>query len=159
MHKKIHFANYYQIMPLFVGAALVGVEYLGRLNATQSYQDIAITVALFVVMYLSLRFDHCLISNREFSRTSFFFWKHTIPISEISEITFPPTWIISPEARTLVVWRKDGDKITMTDMAYTRPVLADAVKTLLRANPRTRLDDNTHALLQIAKLPLPHPLK
>ena len=80
------------MLPLFAGAALVGIEYLNRLNSKQIYQDIVITASLFVLMYLSLRFDHCLITDKEFSRTSYFLRKHTIPISEISEITFPPTW-------------------------------------------------------------------
>ena len=151
MHRKIHFLNYYQMLPLFAGAALVCIEYLNRLNSKQTYQDIVITSSFFVLMYLSLRFDHCLITDKEFSRTSYLFRKHTIPISEISEITFPPTWIPSLEARTLVVWRKGGDKITMTDMGYGRPALANVVKTLLRANPNIMLDDNAQALLQTAK--------
>ena len=126
----------YRILTVKCDAKLPGYRYYG---------------SPFFVMYLSLRFDHCLISNREFSRTSYFFWKRTIPISEISEIPFPPTWIISPEARTLVVWRKDGEKITMTDMAYNRLVLADVVRTLLHSNPNIKLDDSAQVLLQSSK--------
>jgi predicted transcriptional regulator len=47
-----------------------------------------------------------------------------------------------------------GDELpdlTMTDMGYGRPALANVARTLLRANPNIMLDDNAQALLQTAK--------
>ena len=150
MNKRYYCAFYYTLLPLFILPILAAVE-LGIANKQARYEDIIITAALLIVVYLSLRFDHCLITNKNFSRISYFFWKKTLKVNEITEITFPSTWIATPEARTLVVWDRSGKKITMTDMAYTRPVLADVVRTLLNANPHIRLDDHAHALLQTWK--------
>ena len=138
-NKKYHCVSDYALLPVFVMVPLVIVEYLSIGDAQMKYQDIFITVVFLVVMYLSLRFDHCLITDREFSRKSYFFWKTSIKVDEITEITFPPTWVVAPEARTLVVWSRSGQKITMTDMGYPRPVLANVLSTLPKLNPSNKI--------------------
>ena len=60
----------------------------------------------------------------------------------------PPTWIASPDARTLVVWSGSGESITMTDMGYTRPALADVVRTLVKINPSIKLDEAAKLLIE-----------
>ena len=126
---------------------LIIIEYVSIRSQQTKYQDISVTMTLFILMYLSLRYDYCLITDSEFSRRSYLFWTKSIAISKITEITFPPTWVISPEARTLVVWSGSGQKITMTDMGYTRPALADVVKTLIKISPSIKLDETAKSLI------------
>lgn len=148
MIKKYKFNAYYTFLPLLVMFILVIIEYTSIAGQQMKFQDIFVTMAFFALMYLSLRCDCCLITKTEFSRRSYFFWKKSVAISNITAITFPSTWIVSPEARTLVVWDKSGQKITMTDMGYTRPVLADVVNTLIKINPSIRLDETAKSLIK-----------
>lgn len=148
MNKKYNFASYYTFLPLLIMLILIAIEYANIASQRVKYQDIFITVVVFVRMYLSLRYDYCLITDNEFSRRSYFFWKKSIPISKINGITFPPTWIASPDARTLVVWSGSGESITMTDMGYTRPALADVVRTLVKINPSIKLDEAAKLLIE-----------
>jgi hypothetical protein len=147
MNKKYQVVSYYTLIPLFIMPVLAAVEYISITNPQLRYQDIFITVVFLAAIYLSLRFDHCLITDKEFSRKSYFsFSIKKFKVADITEITFPPTWIVTPEA-SLAVWDSSGHKITMTDMAYTRPVLADVVRSLLKINPSIRLDEQARLLI------------
>lgn len=148
MHKKYQFTTYYTLLPIVVLPLLVIAEYLSISNVSARYQDILITAALLIVMYLSLKFDYCLITDQEFTRRSYFLSKKSLKIREVVSITFPPTWVITPEARTLAVWDAMGRKITMTDMGYSRAKLADVVRTLMQLNSRIRSDKDVEELLK-----------
>jgi hypothetical protein len=67
---------------------------------------------------------------------------------------FQPTYTLGGGARSLWIAgdnrRGEPVSIQMTDMAYTRPVLADVAKTLLHANPRVKIDGNVRALIDSA---------
>jgi len=73
-------------------------------------------------------------------------------LDRIREMRCAPTYIFGGSGSTLwIVGRKRNGaetNIQMTEMAYTRAILADVVRRLSSANPNIRLDDSTQALLQ-----------
>lgn len=147
MNKKYHLAYYYILSPIFALIPMCILEYFGIPNVQERYQIVFMTASFLLLTYLIFRYDHCLITDKEFSRISYFIFKKTIKIDDIAGINFPTAFGSSPEARTLVVWDGIGRKIMMTDMAFTRPALADVVKTLIKINPRINLDKDSEDLI------------
>ena len=146
MTRRFRFTRSYRMIPLVALLALSVVEYVGIPEVPGKYQNIGATAALLALLTAMVNFDNCTVYSDVLVRTSYFVWKQSIRIADIAAIRFPPTWIASPEARTLVVESRDGRTITMTDMAYSRPVLSDVVRTLVGMNPSIQLDTDVRSL-------------
>jgi hypothetical protein len=117
---------------------------------------VLINAALIVCMFADLKLGtYCVFDRTSFYRVSYFIFKQEIAVDGIKEMLFQPTYSFGGYGKSLwIVGRSRNGantSIQMTDMAYTRPLLADVVRTLLHSNPNIRLDDNVQALLQTAK--------
>jgi hypothetical protein len=147
MNHKYRFSNSYVYFPIPLFLLILLVEYL----TPSAAKDVLPTVSIAVITFLLFRFgSHCFITDKKFVRVSYFFFKKTITIDDILEIDFPSSWIVTPQARTLVVRDNTKRTITMTDMAYGRSALADVVRTLLDANPHIKINKDVEKLLKNA---------
>ena len=108
---------------------------------------VLINAALIICMFSDLQFGtYCVFDRASFYRVSYFIFKQDIPVDRIREMRFEPTYIFGGSGKSLWIVGRDRNgtdtSIQMTDMAYTRGVLTDVVRTLLRANPNIQLDDS-----------------
>ena len=117
-------------------------------NLTEPFVFLNVFFILF--LFSDLYFGiYCTFDGRLFCQTSHFFFKKCIHVNDIESIVFPKTFDIG-EVRTLcVIGTADGEAVSirMTELAYTRKVLAKIVLELSRANPRIDLDDITTSQL------------
>ena len=147
MRKQYHFSSVYvYLLTSLLGISLLA-EYLSPTVSGLTDRGLLTSLAFYTLIFIILRFTSCMVTSTEFIRFSPVAFRKRIPIADIAEMTFPSSWIVTPQARTLVVWDKNNHSIMMTDMAYGRPALADVVKTLLEINPRIKIDKDVRALL------------
>lgn len=122
------------------------------LPGTTGFTDplLLFSAAFYTGIFLLLMYDgSCELTPTEFTETSYFFLRKTIPISDIIKLAFPSSFAIIDETRSLVIAATHGRNITMPDVAYTRPVLAQAANALIAANRHIEIDADVRTLLEL----------
>jgi hypothetical protein len=114
---------------------------------------VSLNIAFIIFLFSVLKFGfYCAFDQTSFYRVSYFHFQRSIPVENINEMKFQPTYVFGGYGRSLWIIGHDGSgtptTIQMTDMAYTRPALVDIVKTLIRINSSIILDEDAKALLK-----------
>lgn len=110
-----------------------------------------INVIFVALLFIDLKFGtYCTLHEATVSRTSYFVLETRIGFRDIESISFEPTYNISETPRSLIITGNATAHravLGMTEMAYTRPILAKLVRRLIQRNPGIKIDDQTQALL------------
>jgi hypothetical protein len=153
--KRYSFTWAYVLTP--IGMFVVGMAIAFASRPPTSAQDYSLFLgtALFLLFsFLVLRFGtRCVLEKTEFYRVSYFVFKNRIPIDAIEKVLFRPTYGFGKDVMSLwIVGNNNGwpRSIQMSELAYTRRVLADVVKTLLDANPHIKIEKDVEELLKKA---------